>query len=90
MDGKAASVPASGRLSVGLLQVVAAVAVNYSYRSAFIGSIRVARREGITDASSAIAYRPLPADDPKIRLPDISRARSLLGWEPKVNPNQLN
>ncbi len=31
-----------------------------------------------------IAYRPLPADDPKRRKPDITRARTLLGWEPKV------
>ena len=29
-------------------------------------------------------YRPLPADDPKVRQPDISRARELLGWEPRV------
>ena len=27
---------------------------------------------------------PLPADDPKLRSPDISRARHMLGWEPKV------
>jgi dTDP-glucose 4,6-dehydratase len=31
-----------------------------------------------------IEYKPLPADDPKIRRPDISKAKSLLGWEPKV------
>jgi dTDP-glucose 4,6-dehydratase len=31
-----------------------------------------------------IVFRPLPADDPKQRQPDIGRARSLLGWEPKV------
>jgi dTDP-glucose 4,6-dehydratase len=30
-----------------------------------------------------IAYKPLPVDDPKVRQPDISRARQLLGWEPK-------
>jgi dTDP-glucose 4,6-dehydratase len=29
-------------------------------------------------------YRPLPEDDPKVRQPDITRARTLLGWEPKV------
>ncbi len=33
----------------------------------------------------SIAFRPLPQDDPKVRQPDISRARKLLGWEPKVN-----
>jgi dTDP-glucose 4,6-dehydratase len=33
---------------------------------------------------SQIVYRPLPVDDPKQRRPDITRARTLLGWEPKV------
>jgi dTDP-glucose 4,6-dehydratase len=33
---------------------------------------------------SKVVYRPLPVDDPKQRKPDITRARSLLGWEPKV------
>ena len=33
---------------------------------------------------SSISYQPLPVDDPKQRRPDISRARALLGWEPKV------
>lgn len=31
-----------------------------------------------------IEYRPLPSDDPKIRRPDITKAKSVLGWEPKV------
>jgi dTDP-glucose 4,6-dehydratase len=31
-----------------------------------------------------IVFRPLPADDPKQRQPDIGRARSLLGWEPHI------
>jgi UDP-glucuronate decarboxylase len=34
--------------------------------------------------SSEIVYRPLPKDDPQRRRPDISRAKQLLGWEPKV------
>ena len=38
----------------------------------------------MTSAKSRIVYRPLPTDDPKIRQPDITRARTLLGWEPKV------
>jgi len=38
----------------------------------------------MTGARSKIVYRPLPVDDPKIRQPDITRARTLLGWEPKV------
>jgi dTDP-glucose 4,6-dehydratase len=35
-------------------------------------------------SKSQIVYEPLPEDDPKQRRPDISRARKLLGWEPKV------
>ncbi|MBF8300626.1 MAG: UDP-glucose 4-epimerase [Acidobacteria bacterium] len=35
-------------------------------------------------SSSRIVYRPLPVDDPKQRRPDITRARTLLHWEPKV------
>jgi dTDP-glucose 4,6-dehydratase len=38
----------------------------------------------MTGATSRIVYRPLPTDDPKIRQPDITRARTLLGWEPQV------
>ncbi|MBK8178945.1 MAG: SDR family oxidoreductase [Planctomycetes bacterium] len=33
---------------------------------------------------SKIVFQPLPEDDPKVRQPDITRARTLLGWEPKV------
>jgi dTDP-glucose 4,6-dehydratase len=32
--------------------------------------------------------RPLPVDDPKVRQPDITRARTLLGWEPQVTLEQ--
>ena len=38
----------------------------------------------MTGSTSRIVYRPLPVDDPKVRKPDITRARTLLGWEPKV------
>jgi dTDP-glucose 4,6-dehydratase len=38
----------------------------------------------ISGSKSTIVYRPLPEDDPKVRRPDITRARTLLGWEPKV------
>jgi dTDP-glucose 4,6-dehydratase len=38
----------------------------------------------LTGSSSPIEYRPLPVDDPKVRQPDITKARALLGWEPKV------
>lgn len=39
----------------------------------------------ITGSKSEIEFRPLPEDDPKVRQPDISKAKSLLGWEPKVS-----
>ena len=42
----------------------------------------------MTGASSKIVYRPLPTDDPKVRQPDITRARTILGWEPKVDLEQ--
>ena len=38
----------------------------------------------LTSSSSQITHHPLPADDPKVRRPDISRARTLLKWEPQV------
>jgi dTDP-glucose 4,6-dehydratase len=39
----------------------------------------------LTGTSSPIVYEPLPADDPKVRKPDITRARAMLGWEPTVH-----
>jgi dTDP-glucose 4,6-dehydratase len=39
----------------------------------------------LTGSRSRIVTRPLPVDDPKIRQPDITRARTLLGWEPRVS-----
>jgi dTDP-glucose 4,6-dehydratase len=38
----------------------------------------------LTGTPAPIEYRPLPEDDPKVRKPDITRARTMLGWEPKV------
>ena len=38
----------------------------------------------MTGTKAPIVYQPLPTDDPKVRQPDISQARSELGWEPKV------
>ncbi len=38
----------------------------------------------LTGSRSKVAFRPLPQDDPKVRQPDIARAREILGWEPKV------
>ena len=45
----------------------------------------------LPDSRSQIEFRPLPvaySDDPKVRCPDISRARKILGWEPKVSRRQ--
>jgi dTDP-glucose 4,6-dehydratase len=39
-------------------------------------------------SSSRIVHKPLPVDDPKVRQPDITLARQLLGWEPKVSLEQ--
>jgi nucleoside-diphosphate-sugar epimerase len=38
----------------------------------------------LTGSPSEIVFNPLPVDDPKVRQPDIARARVLLGWEPRV------
>jgi len=39
----------------------------------------------ITGTKSKIEYKPLPVDDPKVRQPDITRAKEVLGWEPRVD-----
>jgi dTDP-glucose 4,6-dehydratase len=44
----------------------------------------VAAIERILGRSLPVTYNPLPQDDPRVRQPDITRARMLLGWEPKV------
>lgn len=38
----------------------------------------------LVGVKTPIEYRPLPADDPRVRRPDIRRAKALLGWEPRV------
>jgi dTDP-glucose 4,6-dehydratase len=38
----------------------------------------------MTGSSSQLVFKPLPTDDPKVRRPDITRARTILGWEPAV------
>ena len=42
----------------------------------------------LTGTSQKIIYKPLPVDDPKQRRPDISRAREILNWEPKVKRSE--
>jgi nucleoside-diphosphate-sugar epimerase len=39
----------------------------------------------LTGTRSPIVHEPLPTDDPKVRKPDITRARAMLGWEPRVH-----
>src|SRR5947208_5735295 len=39
----------------------------------------------MTDSRSEVVFEALPVDDPQVRQPDITRARDLLGWEPKVD-----
>ena len=38
----------------------------------------------LSGSPSELTYKPLPEDDPKQRCPDISRARTSLGWEPRI------
>jgi len=40
--------------------------------------------KGITESDSEIIHKPLPEDDPKVRQPNIEKARKLLGWEPQM------
>jgi len=42
----------------------------------------------LAGSSSEIVFRPLPEDDPKVRQPDITRARAALGWEPRVDVDE--
>src|SRR5712692_7840428 len=42
----------------------------------------------LSGSKNEIVYKPLPQDDPRVRKPDISRARKLLGWEPRVNRHE--
>jgi nucleoside-diphosphate-sugar epimerase len=38
----------------------------------------------LTGSSSAVVHKPLPSDDPRLRRPDISIARDVLGWQPRI------
>ena len=42
----------------------------------------------LSGSKSQIEYRPLPQDDPRVRKPDITRARKVLGWEPRVGRSE--
>ena len=42
----------------------------------------------LTGTKSRVIYTPLPTDDPKQRQPDITRAKEILGWSPKVSRSE--
>ena len=42
----------------------------------------------LTGSASPLVFEPLPVDDPRVRQPDITRARTLLGWEPRVDVDE--
>jgi len=44
--------------------------------------------KNLTGSRSEVVFKPLPEDDPKVRQPDITKARTKLGWEPKVTLDQ--
>ncbi len=44
--------------------------------------------QSLTGSTSPIEFRPLPQDDPRVRKPDIGRAKQLLGWEPRVGRSE--
>ncbi len=46
------------------------------------------RIQRLTGTQSQIVFQPLPQDDPRVRQPDITRARTLLGWEPRVDVDE--
>ncbi|HXE56213.1 MAG TPA: hypothetical protein VN541_24515, partial [Tepidisphaeraceae bacterium] len=42
----------------------------------------------VPGSKSQIVHQPMPPDDPRVRCPDISRARQILGWQPQVPRRQ--
>jgi dTDP-glucose 4,6-dehydratase len=42
----------------------------------------------LIDTKSKMVFLPLPTDDPKQRRPDITKAKNILGWEPKVERSE--
>jgi nucleoside-diphosphate-sugar epimerase len=51
--------------------------------------VALARRIlSLTGSTSSLVFEPLPVDDPKVRQPDITRARRLLGWTPRVEVDE--
>ena len=69
-----------------LLMAEVRVPVNIGNPSTHINMLELATKIlKLTGSSSEIVFKPLPDDDPKLRWPDITRARELLGWEPRIS-----
>ena len=68
-------------LTVGMVSPV-----SYTHLDVYKRQILECARKVIatTESKSQIKFEALPQDDPKQRCPDISKAKRLLGWEPKV------
>src|SRR6185295_16637207 len=75
-DADAASAP-DGPLDVHL-------PVNIGNPVEFTVAELAAKVLALTGSQSPLEWRPLPVDDPKVRKPNITQARRLLGWEPEV------
>ena len=103
LDGKPLTVYGSGRqtrsfqyvddLVVGLVKMMAspktvAGPVNLGNPAEFTVRELAEKVIRLTKSRSKISYRPLPQDDPKKRRPDISLAKRMLKWQPKVNLEQ--
>ena len=78
-------------LDVKIVQLVRLLRSDYDKGPMNIGNpvevtiLQFAERiRALTGSKSEIVFRPLPEDDPKVRQPDITRAKKILGWEPKV------
>ena len=68
----------SARFVAMLVRGLPPVSENMTY--SISGSLIVS----LTNSNSKIAFNPLPEDDPKVRQPDIRKAREILDWEPNV------
>lgn len=62
--------------------------VEYAVRDVAKLIIRLAKADNLSRGESDLTYEPLPADDPRQRCPDITRAREVLGWEPRISATE--
>jgi len=71
-----------GILRLAVSQIQEPVNIGNPDEFTILDCARLVRK--VTSSHSAISYLPLPQDDPKQRRPDITKAKRLLGWEPKI------